>query len=52
MRHVYASALIAAGESVKTVQRRMEHSSEAVTVDVFVGAAADSARTAGRYLQV
>lgn len=65
LRHVYASALIAAGESVKTVQRRMGHSSAAVTldlythlwpdseektraaVDAYLGAPADSVRTAG-----
>lgn len=35
LRHVYASALIAAGESVKTVQRRMGHSSAAMTLDVY-----------------
>jgi integrase len=35
MRHVYASALIDAGESVKTVQRRLGHSSAAMTLDVY-----------------
>ncbi len=35
LRHVYASALIAAGESVKTVQRRLGHSSAAMTLDVY-----------------
>ncbi len=32
LRHVYASALIQAGESVKTVQRRLGHSSAAMTL--------------------
>ncbi len=35
LRHVYASALIQAGESVKTVQRRLGHSSAALTLDVY-----------------
>ena len=35
LRHVYASALIAAGESVKVVQKRMGHSSAAMTLDVY-----------------
>ncbi len=35
MRHLYASALIHAGESVKTVQRRLGHSSAAMTLDVY-----------------
>ena len=35
LRHVYASALIQAGESVKTVQRRLGHSSAAMTLDVY-----------------
>jgi integrase len=35
LRHVYASALIAAGESPKTVQRRMGHKSAAITLDVY-----------------
>jgi integrase len=35
LRHVYASALIHAGESVKTVQRRLGHSSAAMTLDVY-----------------
>ena len=36
MRHVYASALIDAGESVKTVQRRLGHSSAAMTLDIYL----------------
>lgn len=35
LRHVYASALIHAGESVKTVQKRLGHSSAAMTLDVY-----------------
>jgi len=35
LRHWYASALIAHGESVKVVQRRLGHSSAAVTLDVY-----------------
>lgn len=34
-RHAYASALIAAGESVKTVQARLGHASAMVTLDVY-----------------
>jgi integrase len=35
LRHFYASALIRHGESVKTVQRRLGHSSAAITLDVY-----------------
>ena len=35
LRHVYASALIEAGQSAKTVERRMGHSSAAMTLDVY-----------------
>ena len=35
LRHAYASALIAAGESVKVVQTRMGHASAMVTLDVY-----------------
>ncbi|MGI8614894.1 MAG: tyrosine-type recombinase/integrase [Nocardioidaceae bacterium] len=35
LRHVYASALIAAGESVKTVQRRLGHTSATTTLDTY-----------------
>jgi integrase len=35
LRHFYASALIRHGENVKTVQRRMGHSSAAVTLDTY-----------------
>jgi site-specific recombinase XerD len=35
MRHAYASALIAAGESVKVIQSRMGHASAMVTLDVY-----------------
>ena len=35
LRHFYASALIAHGESVKVVQRRLGHSSAAVTLDTY-----------------
>ncbi|MGH3343506.1 MAG: tyrosine-type recombinase/integrase [Carbonactinosporaceae bacterium] len=35
MRHVYASALIAAGEGVKVIQRRMGHTSALVALDVY-----------------
>jgi integrase len=35
LRHAYASALIAAGESVKVVQSRMGHASAMVTLDVY-----------------
>ncbi|MGH3785857.1 MAG: tyrosine-type recombinase/integrase [Pseudonocardiaceae bacterium] len=35
LRHFYASALIAHGENVKTVQRRLGHSSAAMTLDTY-----------------
>lgn len=35
LRHFYASALIHHGESVKVVQRRLGHSSAAVTLDTY-----------------
>jgi integrase len=35
LRHFYASALIAHGESVKVVQKRLGHSSAAVTLDIY-----------------
>lgn len=35
LRHFYASALIRHGENVKTVQKRMGHSSAAVTLDTY-----------------
>ena len=35
LRHVYASLLIRHGESVKTVQRRLGHSSATVTLDTY-----------------
>lgn len=35
LRHAYASALIAAGESVKTVQSRLGHASAVVTLDTY-----------------
>lgn len=35
LRHAYASALIAAGESVKTVQTRLGHASVVVTLDTY-----------------
>lgn len=35
MRHAYASALIAAGESVKVIQLRLGHTSAMVTLDVY-----------------
>lgn len=35
LRHFYASALIRHGESAKTVQRRLGHSSAAVTLDTY-----------------
>ncbi|MGH8750044.1 MAG: tyrosine-type recombinase/integrase, partial [Burkholderiales bacterium] len=35
LRHFYASALIRHGENVKTVQRRMGHSSSATTLDTY-----------------
>jgi integrase len=35
LRHFYASALIRHGESVKAVQRRLGHSSAAITLDVY-----------------
>ncbi len=35
LRHSYASALIQAGESVKTIQARMGHASAMVTLDVY-----------------
>jgi len=35
LRHLYASLLIRHGESVKTVQSRLGHSSAAVTLDTY-----------------
>lgn len=35
LRHQYASLLIRHGESVKTVQKRMGHSSAAITLDTY-----------------
>lgn len=35
LRHAYASALIAAGESVKTVQTRLGHGSAMMTLDIY-----------------
>lgn len=35
LRHFYASALIRHGESVKTVQKRLGHSSAAMTLDTY-----------------
>ncbi len=35
LRHLYASLLIRHGESVKTVQARMGHSSASITLDVY-----------------
>ncbi|HEV2347402.1 MAG TPA: site-specific integrase [Actinocrinis sp.] len=35
IRHFYASVLIDAGESVKTVQRRLGHSKPSITLDVY-----------------
>jgi integrase len=35
LRHLYASLLIRHGESVKTVQKRMGHSSAAITLDAY-----------------
>jgi site-specific recombinase XerD len=35
LRHFYASVLIRAGESVKTVQERLGHASAAVTLDTY-----------------
>lgn len=35
LRHTYASVLIAAGESVKTVQDRLGHTSAVMTLDVY-----------------
>ncbi|MHB1536359.1 MAG: tyrosine-type recombinase/integrase [Acidimicrobiales bacterium] len=35
LRHTYASLLIAAGESVKTVQDRLGHASAVMTLDVY-----------------
>lgn len=37
LRHFYASALIAAGESVKTVQAAMGHSSAVETLETYAG---------------
>jgi integrase len=42
LRHLYASLLIRHGESVKTVQKRMGHSSAAVTLDVYAHVWPDS----------
>jgi integrase len=35
LRHFYASVLIAAGESVKTVQKRMGHAKPSITLDTY-----------------
>ncbi|MGH3997534.1 MAG: tyrosine-type recombinase/integrase [Pseudonocardiaceae bacterium] len=35
LRHLYASLLIRHGESVKTVQKRLGHSSAAITLDTY-----------------
>jgi integrase len=35
LRHTYASALIQAGESVKTIQNRLGHKSAVVTLDTY-----------------
>jgi len=37
LRHFYASALIAAGESVSTVQAALGHASAVETLDVYAG---------------
>lgn len=37
LRHFYASALIAAGESVTTVQAALGHASAVETLDVYAG---------------
>lgn len=37
LRHSYASLLIRAGESVKTVQIRLGHTSAQMTLDVYAG---------------
>lgn len=42
VRRFYASLLIRYGESVKTVQTRMGHSSAAITLDVYAGLWSDS----------
>ncbi|ADH66051.1 tyrosine-type recombinase/integrase [Nocardiopsis dassonvillei] len=42
VRRFYASLLIRYGESVKTVQTRMGHSSAAITLDVYAGLWPDS----------
>ena len=35
LRHLYASLLIRHGESAKTVQKRLGHSSAAITLDTY-----------------
>lgn len=35
LRHLYASLLIRHGESVKTIQKRLGHSSAAITLDTY-----------------
>lgn len=35
LRHLYASSLIGAGQSVKVIQQRMGHGSAAITLDVY-----------------
>ncbi len=35
LRHLYVSLLIRFGESVKTIQKRVGHSSAAITLDVY-----------------
>ncbi len=42
LRHFYASALIGAGESVKTVQAALGHASAVETLQVYVGLWSDN----------
>jgi integrase len=45
LRHTYASLLIKHGESVKVVQKRLGHSSAAITLDTYSHLWPDSACT-------
>jgi len=45
LRHFYVSPLIRAGESVKTVQVRLGHTSAQMTLDVYAGLWPDEDKT-------
>ncbi|EGJ73559.1 hypothetical protein STTU_0770 [Streptomyces sp. Tu6071] len=51
LRHTYASLLIKEGESVKVVQKRLGHSSAAITLDTYSHLWPDSAATTRRAVE-